>query len=109
MGPRSHPSDGVSVVTRPFIPAGATGELGYIRDVLERERAPGSGPTMFSAEFVEAAFRSSIELVDQIARLRTDSETAGGMSGDDAVETIGSLVRIARSIVGDPGYPEADG
>lgn len=37
-------------------------------------------------------------LVDQIAGMRTDDEIQDGLSGDDAAETIGSLVHQARRL-----------
>lgn len=52
------------------------------------------------------------DLLETIARMKTESEinaeTDGdGMSGDDAVETISSLIDSARKITGiDPGYPQ---
>lgn len=88
------------------IPAGAKGELGYIRDVLARNKAPGSGPTMFSDEFVSAAFAPSIELLDMIAKLRTDEETSiHGRSGDQTHRDLEDVILRAREIVGDPEYP----
>lgn len=38
------------------------------------------------------------ELADAIAAMRTDDEIQDGMSGDDAAETIGSLVTWARRL-----------
>lgn len=37
-------------------------------------------------------------LADQIAAMRTDDEIQDGLSGDDAAETIGSLVTWARTL-----------
>jgi hypothetical protein len=37
-------------------------------------------------------------LADQLAEMKTDEEFEDGMSGDDAVETLGSLITLARQL-----------
>lgn len=88
------------------IPAGATGELGYIRDLLVRE--PLAGSSKVSTEFLEAAFADAIELLARIATLRTYDETVGGKHADEAERELEDAILRARQIVGDPGYPEFD-
>lgn len=53
---------------------------------------------MISGHFLVAALSDVLAMVDQIAAMRTDDEIQDGMSGDDAAETIGSLVTWARRL-----------
>jgi len=53
------------------------------------------------------------EFVAMVARLRTDEETEGGMTNDDAWSTVESLIGLARCIEPEPvreaGYDEDHG
>lgn len=46
---------------------------------------------------------SMLSFIATIARMTTDSETPGGMSGDDACETLGALILEARELAGKAG------
>lgn len=48
------------------------------------------------------------EFVQQVAVLRRDEETEGGLENDDCFDTVQSLIRRARELVGDPGYEEVE-
>lgn len=51
---------------------------------------------------------SLVEFANMVARIRKDGETAGGISNDAALDELEKVIGFARSIVGDPGYPEAE-
>lgn len=67
--------------------------MNYQRTTKERERA-------FEAErlALKAAFARDM-FVAEIARLTTDAEMDGDMSGDDAVSTLSALIEEAREIL----------
>lgn len=73
-------------------------EIAMVRAALERRKTAPMGSHMLSAALIDAAFSPVLEMVDQIAAMRTDEETPSGMSGDDAAETLGSLITWARQI-----------
>lgn len=41
----------------------------------------------------------AVELCELMSRMKTDEELEGGMSGDDAISTLGGLIESARDIV----------
>lgn len=51
---------------------------------------------------------SVFEFANMVARIRKDGETAGGISNDAALDQLEKVIGFARSIVGDPGYPDLD-
>jgi hypothetical protein len=47
-----------------------------------------------------------VEFTEQIANLKNERETEGGLTWEDSVETINSLIAEARKLTGiDPQYP----
>lgn len=71
-------------------------ETMVMRRRLDEWKVQEPRASMMTGPFLEAAVRPLLDLVDQIAGMRTDDEIQDGLSGDDAAETIGSLVAIAR-------------
>lgn len=57
-----------------------------------------------TAEDIEIESRT---LVEQIALMTTESETAGGFTSEDAFATLNDLITSAREVTGiDPKHPE---
>lgn len=58
-----------------------------------------------NAEFIALAHNAfpvllkAVELCELMSRMKTDEELEGGMSGDDAISTLGGLIESARDIV----------
>lgn len=72
-------------------------ETTILRGYLDADKVHPPRSRMFSGPFTEAAVRPLLDLVDQLAAMRTDDECApDGMSGDDAAETLGSMITWAR-------------
>jgi len=47
-----------------------------------------------------------VQFAEQVARLMNERETEGGLTWEDSVETINSLIAEARELTGiDPQYP----
>lgn len=70
------------------------------RRMAEAMRGLGTHFILIGLDVAEAAahVRRLQELADHVAACETDDELEGDMSGDDAVDTLGSLVDLARRV-----------
>lgn len=90
---------------RPVPPCQAPG---IVAPLIRDFRAAGGSFRIQNAEPVAEAERPAlVEFANMVARIRNDGETAGGISNDAALDELEKVIGFARSIVGDPGYPEA--
>lgn len=68
-----------------------------MRQKLDTWKADAPRASVMTGPFLEAAVRPLLDLVDGLAAMRTDDECApDGLSGDDAAETLGSMITWAR-------------
>lgn len=67
----------------------------------------GPGTPHGDAPRTHASVAALMDFVDQVARLRNDEETPGGMSGDDAVTELANLIDAARQMSPERPSPRA--
>lgn len=68
-----------------------------MRQKLDTWKSDPPRASVMTGPFLEAAVRPLLDLVDGLAAMRTDDECApDGLSGDDAAETLGSMITWAR-------------